>query len=94
MFQLSNTKAISPDQKKAILQNLVISANSYLHHSQMAFQDMYIIFLFGKIYFSILTLISVCTSRSYYAINRACAYGSFPFDVKIVNSEGNAYFLS
>ena len=55
------------------------------HHAMPAallFQDMYhIIFLFGKIYLSILPL---TTER---------AYGSFNFDVKNVNSEGKLWIF-
>ena len=32
-------------------------------------------FLYGKLYFSILALISVCTDRSYYTINQVRTYG-------------------
>ena len=61
--------------RKTILQNFVIRANSYSHDSQMVFRFQYyhIIFLFGKIYLSILALISVCTGRPYYIINRVQA---------------------
>ena len=53
----------------------------------MFYQDMYhIIFLFGKIYLSILALISVCTGRSYYVTTER-VHGSFDFDVKNVNNE-------
>ena len=53
----------------------------------MIFQDMYrIIFLFGKIYFS-MALTSVCTGRSHFVITRARAYGSFHFDVKNVKKK-------
>ena len=80
--------------RKTILQNLVISANSYSHLSQMFFQDMYlIIFLFGKYFFRFWHLFSVCTGRSYYVINRACIYGCFNFDIINVNSEGNLCIL-
>ena len=48
--------------RKTILQNRVISINSDSYHCQTVFRDMYhIIFLFGKICFSILALMSVCT---------------------------------
>ena len=57
--------------RKTILQKLS-SAPAPTHIiPRCFFQDMYhIIFLFGKIYLSILALISVCTGRSYYVTTK------------------------